>query len=96
MRQETHPDAFEDLRRTVLWFGARKRTLGTVGYLRFPEPHLPDMLIADIGAVRREVLRVDKAVGAADQVIPDVHALNGGPAPGLLLGPRRPVPHPLT
>ncbi|WP_458077199.1 hypothetical protein [Streptomyces sp. EMB26] len=49
MRQETHPDEFEDLRGTVLWFGARKRTLGTVGYLRFPEPHLPDMLMADSG-----------------------------------------------
>ncbi|MEU3195794.1 hypothetical protein [Streptomyces sp. NPDC006996] len=74
VRQETHPDDFDDLRRIVPWLGARTTTVGTVGYLRFHEEHLPDVLIAESGAVRREVLRVDKAVGTADQVIPDFYA----------------------
>ncbi|GGX06818.1 hypothetical protein GCM10010297_30490 [Streptomyces malachitofuscus] len=71
VRQETHPDDFDDLRRIVVWLGARTTTVGTVGYLRFYEAHHPHVLIAESGAVRREVLRVDKGVGAADQVIPD-------------------------
>ncbi|MFI8090199.1 hypothetical protein ACIF9R_18040 [Streptomyces sp. NPDC086080] len=74
VRQETHPDDFDDLRRIVLWLGDRTTTVGTVGYLRFYEAHLPDVLIAEGGAVRREVLRVEQAVGTADQVIPDFYA----------------------
>lgn len=74
VRQEAHPDEFDDLRRIVVWLGARTTTVGTVGYLRFYEAHHPDVLIAESGAVRREVLRVDKAVGATDQVIPDFYA----------------------
>ncbi len=71
VRQETHPDEFDDLRGIVQWLGARTTTIGTVGYLRFHEAVLPDVLIAEGGAVRREVLRAEKAFRAADQVIPD-------------------------
>ncbi|MFF1277603.1 hypothetical protein ACFVZC_30035 [Streptomyces marokkonensis] len=74
VRQETHPDEFDDLRRIVRWLGARTTTVGTVGHLRFYEAHLPDLLIAEGGAVCREILRVEEVVGAADHVIPDFYA----------------------
>ncbi|KES08890.1 hypothetical protein BU52_02240 [Streptomyces toyocaensis] len=74
VRQETHPDHFDALRRIVLWLGARTTTVGTVGHLRFYEEDVPDVLIAESGAVRREVLRVDRTVGTADHVIPDFYA----------------------
>ena len=74
VRQEAHPDEFDDLRRIVLWLGTRTTTVGTIGYLRFYEDHLPDVLIAASGAVRREILRADEVVEAATEVIPDPYA----------------------
>ncbi|MFF6994766.1 hypothetical protein ACFY93_07360 [Streptomyces sp. NPDC008313] len=74
VRQEAHPDEFDDLRRMVRWLGARTTTVGTIGYLRFHEDHLPDVLVAESGVVRREVLRVDEVVEAAAEVIPDPYA----------------------
>lgn len=47
VRQEAHPGEFDDLRRMVLWLGARTTTVGTVGYLRFHESHVPDVLVAE-------------------------------------------------
>lgn len=74
MRQEAHPDEFDDLRRIVLWLGARTTTVGTVGHLRFHEAHIPDVLIAEAGAVRRETLGAGAAVKTPDQVIPHLYA----------------------
>jgi hypothetical protein len=74
VRQEVHPDEFDDLRRMVLWLGARTTTVGAVGYLRFHEAHFPDVLIARSGSVRRAVLRVDEVVESAAEVIPDPYA----------------------
>lgn len=70
VRQEVHPDAFDDVRRIVLWLGARTTTVGTIGYFRFYERHFPDVLIAEAGTVRREILRGEEVVETADQVIP--------------------------
>ncbi|MEV5470554.1 hypothetical protein AB0N37_33930 [Streptomyces griseoincarnatus] len=70
VRQEAHPDEFDDLRRMVLWLGARTTTEGTVGYLRFHESHVPDVLVAEAGAVRSAVLRVEKVLESATEVIP--------------------------
>ncbi|MCP9995270.1 hypothetical protein LUX34_05725 [Streptomyces werraensis] len=74
MRQEAHPDEFDDLRRMVLWLGARTTTVGTVGYLRFHESHVPDVLVAEAGAVRSAVLRVEKVLESAAEVIPGPYA----------------------
>ncbi|MGW3253081.1 hypothetical protein ACWDCX_21260 [Streptomyces fungicidicus] len=71
VRQEAHPDEFDDLRRMVLWLGARTTTVGTVGYLRFYEAQVPDVLIAEAGAVRSAILRVEKVVESPAEVIPD-------------------------
>ncbi|MGV4891379.1 hypothetical protein ACSR0Z_33305 [Streptomyces viridosporus] len=74
VRQEAHPDEFDDLRRMVLWLGARTTTVGIIGYLRFHEAHLPDVLIARSGAVHRATLRVDGVVASVAEVIPDPYA----------------------
>ncbi|MFC7513361.1 hypothetical protein ACFQV4_38430 [Streptomyces thermocarboxydus] len=74
MRQETHPDEFDDLRRMVMWLGARTTTVGTVGYLRFYESHVPDVLVAEAGTVRSTVLRVEKVLESATEVILDPYA----------------------
>ncbi|MCO4697789.1 hypothetical protein LRR80_03857 [Streptomyces sp. RO-S4] len=74
VRQEAHPDEFDDLRRMVLWLAARTTTVGTVGYLRFHESHVPDVLVAEAGAVRSAVLRVEKVLESATEVIPDPYA----------------------
>ncbi|MFE7900391.1 hypothetical protein ACFU3E_23295 [Streptomyces sp. NPDC057424] len=74
VRQEAHPGEFDDLRRIVLWLGARTTTVGTVGYFRFYEAHLPDALIAEAGTVRREILHGEEVVEAAGQVTPDFYA----------------------
>ncbi|MFC7012332.1 hypothetical protein ACFQMH_11550 [Streptomyces viridiviolaceus] len=74
VRQEAHPDEFDDLRRMVLWLGARTTSWGAIGYLRFYESHLPDMLIAERGAVSSAVLRVEKVVRSPTEVIPDPYA----------------------
>ncbi|MEU0216173.1 hypothetical protein ABZ281_14055 [Streptomyces sp. NPDC006265] len=74
VRQEVHPDEFDDVRRIVLWLGARTATVGTVGYFRFYETNVPDVLVAEAGTLRREVLRGEAAVEASGQVIPDFYA----------------------
>ncbi|MFJ5557385.1 hypothetical protein ACIQCD_08170 [Streptomyces sp. NPDC093250] len=48
--------------------------MGTVGYLRFYESRVPDVLVAESGAVRRAVLRVEKVLESATEVIPDPYA----------------------
>ncbi|MEU5521954.1 hypothetical protein ABZ759_15155 [Streptomyces sp. NPDC047860] len=48
--------------------------MGTVGYLRFYESHVPDVLVAESGAVRSAVLRVEKVLESATEVIPDPYA----------------------
>ncbi|MFF9040050.1 hypothetical protein ACF090_31805 [Streptomyces sp. NPDC014892] len=53
VRQEVHPDQFDDLRRLVSWLGACTSTAGVVGHVRFYEEWLPDLLIVEAGAVSR-------------------------------------------
>ncbi|WP_328223538.1 hypothetical protein OG272_23810 [Streptomyces sp. NBC_00104] len=53
VRQEVHPDQFDDLRRLVGWLGARTSTVGVVGHVRFYEEWLPDLLIVEAGVVSR-------------------------------------------
>ncbi|MEV5550622.1 hypothetical protein AB0L35_31550 [Streptomyces sp. NPDC052309] len=74
VRQEAHPDEFDDLRRIVLWLGARTTTIGVIGHLRFYEAHVPDVLIAQGGTVSCALLRVDKVVRSPAEVIPDPYA----------------------
>ncbi|MFD5001946.1 hypothetical protein [Streptomyces mutabilis] len=73
VRQEVHPDEFDDLRNMVEWLGARTTTRGTIGYLRFYESHVPDVLIAQEdaanGAVSCAVLRADKIVGTFAEAV---------------------------
>ncbi|MGY3205379.1 hypothetical protein [Streptomyces sp. TE5632] len=71
VRQEAHPDEFDDLRRLVLWLGARTTSVGAIGHLRFYESDVPDVLIAQAGKVHSAVLRVDKTVRSPTEVIPD-------------------------
>jgi hypothetical protein len=71
VRQESHPDEFEDLRTIVLWLGARTTSTGAVGYVRFCEDHVPDVLIAAAGSVRRMTLRVDRVSEPNAGVLPD-------------------------
>ncbi|MEU6184017.1 hypothetical protein [Streptomyces coeruleorubidus] len=69
-RQEVHPDEFDQLRELVEWIAARTSTCGTIGYLRFLEQDVPDVLIADpdTGTVQRLPLTPGPA---ADDLIPD-------------------------
>ncbi|MFI6089562.1 hypothetical protein [Streptomyces sp. NPDC051218] len=53
VRQEIHPDQFGELHSLLMWLAARTTTIGTIGYLRFLEADIPDVLIADSGTVRR-------------------------------------------
>ncbi|MEE1762019.1 hypothetical protein [Streptomyces sp. SP18BB07] len=53
VRQEVHPDQFDDLRRLVGWLGARTSTAGVVGHVRFYEEWLPELLIVEAGVVSR-------------------------------------------
>ncbi|MFE9975756.1 hypothetical protein ACFYRD_34865 [Streptomyces hirsutus] len=71
VRQEVHPDEFDDLRRVVLWLGARTTSVGAVGHLRFYESDVPDVLIAQAGEVHRAVLRTDETARSPTEVIPD-------------------------
>lgn len=70
VRQEAHPDGFHDLRRLVLWLGARTTTAGPIGYLRFYESYVPDILIVESGTVSCVVLRMDETIRVADQEFP--------------------------
>ncbi|WP_217253926.1 hypothetical protein [Streptomyces sp. AC602_WCS936] len=73
VRQEVHPDEFDDLRRLVEWLGARTTSRGAIGYLRFYESTVPDVLIAQEeaarGAVSCAVLRGDKVVGTFAEAV---------------------------
>ncbi|CAM5351274.1 putative protein OS=Streptomyces glaucescens OX=1907 GN=SGLAU_31925 PE=4 SV=1 [Streptomyces glaucescens] len=70
VRQEVHPDQFHRLRELVEWIAARTSTCGTIGYLRFLEHDIPDVLIADpaTGTAQRLPLMPGSA---AEDVIPD-------------------------
>ncbi|MFI0779513.1 hypothetical protein [Streptomyces sp. NPDC021212] len=46
VRQEVHPDEFEALRTLLIWLAARTTSVGAIGYLRFLEHDVPDVLIA--------------------------------------------------
>lgn len=52
-RQEVHPDEFDDLRSLVSRLGALTSSVGVIGYLRFYEEWIPDLLIVESGAVSR-------------------------------------------
>ncbi|WP_309059683.1 hypothetical protein [Streptomyces sp.] len=70
VRQEAHPDGFHDLRRLVQWLGARTTSTGPIGYLRFYESHVPDMLIVQSGTVRCAFLKEDKVIEVASKEFP--------------------------
>ncbi|MFH8238410.1 hypothetical protein [Streptomyces sp. NPDC018321] len=73
VRQEVHPDEFDDLRRLVELLSARTTSRVAIGYLRFYEFHVPDVLIAQEDAVKGTVscavLRLDKAVGTFAEAV---------------------------
>ncbi|MFB7915738.1 hypothetical protein [Streptomyces sp. NPDC056061] len=56
IRQEVHPDQFDDLQHLLTLLGTWTTSVGTIGYLRFYETEAPDVLIADSGRVRRRSL----------------------------------------
>lgn len=70
VRQEVHPDEFDRLRELVEWIAARTSTCGNIGYLRFLEQDVPDVLIADpaSGTAQRLPLTSGSAEG---DLIPD-------------------------
>lgn len=77
VRQEVHPDESDDIRRLVEWLSARTTSRGAIGYLRFYESTVPDVLIAQEeaaegaarGAVSCFVLRGDKVVGTFAEAV---------------------------
>ncbi|MFJ4980355.1 hypothetical protein ACIP6X_34415 [Streptomyces coeruleorubidus] len=70
VRQEVHPDEFERLRELVTWIAARTSTYGTIGYLRFLEQDVPDVLIADPATGTAQRLPMTSG-SAAPNLIPD-------------------------
>jgi hypothetical protein len=70
VRQEAHPDDFTDLRMILQWLGARTTTVGPIGYLRFYESHVPDMLIVQSGKVSCAFLQVEEVVDVASKEYP--------------------------
>ncbi|MFJ8692118.1 hypothetical protein [Streptomyces roseolilacinus] len=74
VRQEAHPDGFDDLRVLVRWLGARTTSTGAVGYLRFHEGHVPDVLVAQAGSVRCVTLREERVTESEAEVLPDPYA----------------------
>ncbi|MDG9715880.1 hypothetical protein [Streptomyces sp. DH24] len=70
VRQETHPDGFSDLRTLLQWLGARTTTVGPIGYLRFYESHVPDMLIVRSGKVSCAFLKVEGVVEVGAEEYP--------------------------
>ncbi|MER6127051.1 hypothetical protein ABT173_31570 [Streptomyces sp. NPDC001795] len=68
VRQEVHPDEFDRLRELVVWLGRRTSTFGAIGYLRFLENDVPDVLVADTasGTVRR----LTPTSGPAEEIDP--------------------------
>ncbi|MEU8547160.1 hypothetical protein [Streptomyces roseoverticillatus] len=71
VRQEVHPDEFDELRGLVQWLAARTSTFGTIGYLRFLEQEVPDVLVADPAAGTAQRLTLPSARSTEDQLIPD-------------------------
>jgi hypothetical protein len=70
VRQEVHPDEFDRLRELVEWIAARASTCGNIGYLRFFEQDVPDVLIADPASGTAQ--RLPLTSGSADRdLIPD-------------------------
>jgi hypothetical protein len=71
-RQEVHPDEFDQLRELVEWLARRTSTFGTIGYLRFLEHNVPDVLIADPAAGTAQRLTLLPGRSAETQLIPDL------------------------
>ncbi|MEU1820097.1 hypothetical protein ABZ543_33670 [Streptomyces roseifaciens] len=61
-RQEVHPDEFPALEALLVWLAARTSTPGPIGYLRFYESTVPDVLMADGQVPCRMSLRPSAAV----------------------------------
>lgn len=74
VRQEAHPDEFDDLDRLVRWLGARTTTAGTIGHLRFHEDHVPDALVVRSGTVHAVTLREEARTEPGARVLPDPYA----------------------
>ncbi len=70
VRQETHPDSFADLRAILRWLGPRTTTVGTIGYVRFYEDHVPAVLVVESGTVSCVSLRTQGIVGVGEEVFP--------------------------
>ncbi|CAL9317490.1 MULTISPECIES: hypothetical protein [unclassified Streptomyces] len=70
VRQEVHPDEFDDLDRLVAWLGARTTTPGSIGHLRFYEDHVPDVLVARSGSVHAVILREEERTERGARVLP--------------------------
>lgn len=66
-RQEVHPDEFEHLRNLLRWLAARTTTTGAIGYVRFHEDDVPDVLITESGSVRQASLQL---VPGAEELLP--------------------------
>ncbi|MGW0842231.1 hypothetical protein ACWD26_19045 [Streptomyces sp. NPDC002787] len=69
VRQEVHPDDFSALRWLVRWLGERTSTVGVIGYLRFYEALVPDVLVARDATVRRVTPCAEREL-PEDEVIP--------------------------
>lgn len=70
-RQEVHPDEFDQLRELVEWLARRTSTFGTIGYLRFLQHDIPDVLIADPAAGTTQRLSLSPGRSTETQLIPD-------------------------
>ncbi|MFC7309001.1 hypothetical protein ACFQVC_32950 [Streptomyces monticola] len=66
-RQEVHPDEFAGLRHLLEWLAARTTTVGTIGYVRFYEAHVPDVLVVESGSVRQVPLEL---APGAEELLP--------------------------
>ncbi|MFF3504396.1 hypothetical protein [Streptomyces sp. NPDC003247] len=71
VRQEVHPDEFDELRVLVTWLAARTSTFGTIGCLRFLEHDIPDVLVADPAAGTARRLALTPEGSPRDELIPD-------------------------
>ncbi|MFA3843776.1 hypothetical protein [Streptomyces aureus] len=67
-RQEVHPDDFARLRHLLKWIAARTTTVGAIGYVRFYEDHIPDVLVVESGTVRQVPLEL---APRAEELLPD-------------------------
>ncbi|MDT0453738.1 hypothetical protein [Streptomyces hesseae] len=71
VRQEVHPDEFDELRELVQWLDVRTITFGAIGYLRLLEAEVPDVLVADPAAKTAQRLTLPSARSEEEQLIPD-------------------------